>query len=122
VLNGFIFALLGLFDFYRVNKDSESYNLWEAGIKTVEKNISRYDSGYWSRYDLLYKRITSKSYHNIHIFQLKILYNLTGIEVFNYFSNKWERYKKSKICYIRRKIGGRIYNRIISKYFINKKG
>ena len=70
VLNGFIFALLGLFDFYRLNKDSESFELWTGGIKTLEKNIGLYDSGYWSRYDLLYKRIVGDDYHNIHIYQL----------------------------------------------------
>ena len=116
ILNGFIFALFGLFDFYRIEQDEESFRLWNEGIKTLEKNIHRYDSGYWSKYDLLFGRITSDDYHNLHICQLKVLYNLTGIETFNNFYNKWEGYKKSKICHLKRKINGRFYNRIISKF------
>ncbi|NVM05147.1 MAG: hypothetical protein HWN67_22695 [Candidatus Helarchaeota archaeon] len=117
ILNGFIFAFFGLFDFYRMKKDKVSFSLWNEGIKTLEKNLYLYDSGYWSRYDLLFRRITSETYHNIHICQLKVLYNLTRLKVFYNFYKRWENYKKSRICYLKRKINGRIYNRIISKYF-----
>jgi len=117
ILNGFIFALLGLFDYYRIKKNEESFYLWSEGIKTLEKNLHLYDSGYWSRYDLLFRRITSEVYHNIHIHQLKVLYTLTESKVFYTFYKRWENYEKSKICCLRREINGRIYNRIISKYF-----
>ena len=116
VLNGFIFALFGIFDFYRVTKNKKSLKLWSEGIKTLEKNIERYDSGYWTRYDLLFRRITSEAYHNIHINQVKVLYELTGVNKFYDTYIRWEGYKNGLIHYLRRKINGRIYNRLISRY------
>lgn len=52
VLNGFIFALFGLYEFYKVTDDSEALNLFNQGIQTLEANLYLYDLGFWSSYDL----------------------------------------------------------------------
>lgn len=52
VLNGFIFALFGLYDFYRATGNEKGLGLFEEGIKTLEANLHRYDTGSWSTYDL----------------------------------------------------------------------
>lgn len=64
VLNGFIFALLGPYDFYRVTGDSKAHRIFEEGIKTLVANIERYDMGFWSRYDL-----TNLSGKDIYVFR-----------------------------------------------------
>lgn len=117
VLNGYIFALFGIFDYYRVTEDKESLRLWNEGIKTLEKNIVLYDSGYWTRYDLLFKRIASNSYHFLHIDQLNVLYQLTGVTLFYDTYIRWEKYKRELRSYLKRRINGRFYNRIISKRY-----
>lgn len=52
VLNGFIFALFGLYDFYQVTDDGKALNLFSQGIQTLEANLHLYDLGFWSSYDL----------------------------------------------------------------------
>lgn len=53
VLNGLIFALFGLYEFYKVTDDSEALNLFNQGIQTLEANLYLYDLGFWSSYSLL---------------------------------------------------------------------
>jgi len=52
VLNGFIFALLGLYDFYKITRDKKALELFNRGIETIKANLHLYDIGFWSTYDL----------------------------------------------------------------------
>jgi hypothetical protein len=52
VLNGFIYALFGLYDLYRVGGDPEVKADIDACIATLRARIRDFDSGYWSSYDL----------------------------------------------------------------------
>ena len=52
VLNGFIFALFGLYDFYKLTGSKEAGALFNDGIRTLQANLDRWDLGVWSRYDL----------------------------------------------------------------------
>lgn len=92
ILNGFIFALFGIFDFYKITGSKEVLDLFYKGIKTVEKNLPLYDSGYWSFYDLIYKCPATKDYHMLHIEQLVALHKLTKNVIIGDFANKWKRY------------------------------
>lgn len=89
VLNGFIFALFGIFDLYRVTNDAEAQNLWNKGIQTLELNLQNYDLSGWSCYDLNRKDYATRHYHETHILQLEILGELTGKELFFRFSKRW---------------------------------
>jgi uncharacterized protein YyaL (SSP411 family) len=97
VLNGFIFALFGIYDFYRVTKDENVLKLFDKEIKTLEKNIHKYDTGYWSLYNLLDKNPATKSYHELHIKQLNVLYKLTNRMIFNEYAMRWEKYLQSSL-------------------------
>ena len=50
--------------------------------------------GYWSSYDLLYDSFSAGyNYHrNIHIPQLKVLYEITEDSVFKHYIEKFEKY------------------------------
>lgn len=92
VLNGFIYAVFGLIDLYRVTKDVDIKRDLDACILTLKKNIHLFDTGYWSYYDLLKKELVRYYYQkNVHVPQLEILYILTDYEVFNKYKVKWER-------------------------------
>lgn len=52
VLNGFIFALFGLYDFYKATGNEKALDLFNEGIETLKANLRRWDQGFWSRYDL----------------------------------------------------------------------
>lgn len=109
VLNGFIFALFGIYDLYRFT-GKNSYKKWfDRATLTLAKMLPRYDLGTWSRYDLGLKVIRSKmnvllgkilspdekhniatpSYNTLHVNQLNVLYKITGIHQFRYYSRRW---------------------------------
>lgn len=93
VLNGHINGILGLYDFWRVSKNKMAKELFDKGIKTVEQNLYKYDAGYWSYYDDEYPYVVDYYYHKaVHIPQLKVLFQITGKEIFNEYAEKWEKY------------------------------
>jgi len=47
VLNGFIFGLFGIYDYYRMTNSEKAYNYFKRGIKTLKNNLHKYDMGYW---------------------------------------------------------------------------
>jgi hypothetical protein len=107
VLNGFIFSLFGLLDFSRVTSDEKAKELWRQGVGTLEKKLQLYDTGYWSRYDLLRDCVASRFYHgNIHIPLLRALHVLSGKSVFMHYADRWEQYLSSRVCRMR----ARFYN------------
>lgn len=92
VLNGFIYAIFGLFDLYRVTIDSEVKKDIDACILTLKKNIHIYDAGYWSYYDHYYKELVQYYYQkNVHPPQLEALYELTQETIFQKYAIKWKR-------------------------------
>lgn len=92
VLNGFIYAIFGLYDLYRVTGNLDVKLDIDACIKTLKVNLHRFDSGYWSNYDLLKKELVRYYYQkNVHVPQLEILYKLTGEPIFDKYKRKWEK-------------------------------
>lgn len=79
-LNGKIFAIFGLYDYYQVTKDQEVEKILKAGIATIKANIHRFRSvGEPSFYCLKHKycNVQYSDYHKIHIEQLNMLYEMT---------------------------------------------
>ena len=76
VLNGAIFALWGCRDVAIALDDSDAAALYEEGIDTLAANLHRFDTGYWSLYDLFphpIRNVASGAYHLLHINQLRAL-------------------------------------------------
>ena len=99
ILNGFIWALWGLYDYWLLTRRDTALVLFNEGIRTLEHNLYRYDNGFWSTYDLAKTRlpgIASWYYHNLHIAQLKVLHSLTNKEIFIRYADKWDGYRKIK--------------------------
>jgi hypothetical protein len=92
VLNGFIYALFGLYDLYRVTRDEEVRRDIDTCIDTLVARLPDFDSGYWSNYDLQRRELVRYYYQkNVHVPQLAVLEALTGNPVFGYYRRKWER-------------------------------
>lgn len=92
VLNGFIYAIFGFYDLYRVTGEAEVKEDIDACIMTIKKNLHRFDAGYWSYYDLLKKELVRYYYQkNVHVPQLEVLYLLTSDPIFLKYKVKWER-------------------------------
>jgi peptidoglycan/xylan/chitin deacetylase (PgdA/CDA1 family) len=93
VLNGHINGILGLYDYWRISNNEKAKKLFDLGVKTVANNLRKYDTGYWSYYDLQYPYAADYFYHKgVHIPQLKILYQISGNHVFKEYIDKWESY------------------------------
>ena len=76
VLNGFIYSLIGLYEYYKYTKYKKAKLLFDFGIKTLEKNLHRFDINMllfkWSRYDTGKIFYSGRKYHNkVHLPQLK---------------------------------------------------
>lgn len=94
ILNGWIFSIWGLWDYSKVLSDGESFEIVNKSLASLEKKLADFDIGYWSKYDEN-KRITSPFYHSLHISQLKVMYDLTGRQIYLEYAQKWESYQKS---------------------------
>ena len=98
ILNGFIWALWGVRDWALASGDSAANDLFEAGTQTLLANLGRYDTGYWSRYELSGTRLdmlASPFYHRLHIVQLDVMHRLTGEHVFAEYMTRWKSYATS---------------------------
>ena len=78
VLNGFIFAILGLFDAYLAAKQDRFLNIFLKSYNTLKNTIRLYDLGYWSLYDVDARNIALPKYHLLNtvlVYTVSILMN-----------------------------------------------
>jgi len=107
VLNGFLFAMFGIYDYATITKDEEAWVLWNRGLKTLRKYLYYYDAGFFSLYNLLearngaLKNVSSIFYHSVHILQLQALFILTNEQIFEDFAARWIAYSKNTKCMLR---------------------
>lgn len=94
VLNGWIFASWGLLDYAKVTEDVDIVKAWELTTKTMANDLKLFDAGYWSKYTIA-KAMASPFYHNLHIAQLNVMADLTGIPAFKQYADKFSAYKAS---------------------------
>ena len=94
ILNGWIFSLWGLFDYYKYFQDESIQKILQATLLSLKKTLPKFDIKYWSKYEDG-KRICSPFYHKLHIAQLRVMYDLFGDEIYKEYADKWEKYQKS---------------------------
>ena len=91
VLNGFIFSLYGLYDYYQITGSQNALSLFDDGIRTLKVRLKDYDTSDWSYYDLLGRK-ASEAYHRLHCQLLFKLYSITGERQFLDYAEKWYSY------------------------------
>jgi hypothetical protein len=64
VLNAFLQAITGLYDYAAVAHDASARKLWQAGDRAARAELHHYDTGRWSRYNLGGAE-SSLSYHRL---------------------------------------------------------
>lgn len=95
ILNGWIFALFGLYDFWLAFKDKSARELFEISLHTLKKHLYDYDAGYWSYYDVQ-GHLASPFYHDVHIYQLHALCIIDEGPEFKKWRDRWEQYKEKR--------------------------
>lgn len=86
ILNGYIFTLLGLYDYCQYKSD---YTLFDVHISNLKRIIKKYNFFIWTRYDLV-GTISSRFYHQLHIDMMTVLYKLTGDMLFLKYRKRWK--------------------------------
>jgi len=98
ILNGYLWALWGVWDYWLLTKDENAKRLFDDCVKTIKKNINLYDCGFWSLYDLsqqALKMVASHYYHGLHIVQLKATAIISGEKIFGDYALKFEKYRNN---------------------------
>ena len=101
VLNGMVYSLWGLRDVYLMSGNTQAKELFDKGAGYIAKALPYFDTGYWSYYwipESGRNYVASMMYHNLHICQLKALYEQTGIEELKAYADKFIGYAKSPSC------------------------
>lgn len=97
VLNGFMFALLGLYDWAAVQPDSRAGSVFSNAVESLVLMLPYYDIGGMSTYDLGqvifdHTPYFRTSYHRIHIYLLHALHSITGDYRLAHFERSWIAY------------------------------
>ena len=96
VLNGHIFALLGVYDYGMAFEDPEAQKLFQDACIGLAKNLFRWDCGFWCLYDLHpTHRLASRMYMKVHIQLLNILYDLSNQTEFQQTAIRWNNYLRN---------------------------
>jgi len=111
ILNGHIFALFGLHDYWRVLRDEVSSRLFERGVAAVIGRLDNYSSGYWSRYSELNTRLAPPFYQRLHAIQLRALGKITGESLLTETGLRWQAQAESAYSRLRY-FCGRELNRV----------
>ena len=100
ILNGFIWALWGVYDYSLTFPTSQARDLFNRCVETLTKNLARYDNGFWSLYEQSGTRlpmVASRFYHQLHIVQLRVMHQLTNLAVFSQTADRWEEYSRNRL-------------------------
>nr|WP_251702004.1 D-glucuronyl C5-epimerase family protein [Pseudomonas boanensis] len=90
VLNGHMWALFGIWDFYRVTGDEGAKKMFDEGISIMKYEIDRYDVGYWSVYAQTNRTdMVNGAYQQFIIEQLRVLYAISGVQEFEEIADRW---------------------------------
>ena len=99
ILNGFIWAAWGVYDYFLATKDLAARDLFFRSVQTLLRSLSRYDLGFWSLYEQSGTRlpmVASSFYHQLHIIQLQVMHQLTGESEFARVADRWEAYARGR--------------------------
>ena len=95
ILNGWIYALWGLWDVARGLGDTASDAFFTASVDCLRRSIDKYDVGWWSLYSLFPFRLPDLAkpfYHRLHVDQLDVLYRLVGYSELRVAAQRWRAY------------------------------
>ncbi|MEM1510466.1 MAG: D-glucuronyl C5-epimerase family protein [Thermofilaceae archaeon] len=85
VLNGLIFSIIGLYELTLFNRKYSK--ILSKIILTIEKNISLYDLGFWSKYDI--EHCADLKYHLLNTILIYLLSDIFKSERLAQVAKRW---------------------------------
>lgn len=89
-LNGKIFAMYGLYEYWRTTGSQASKHWLQAAISTIDKTIENFRAQGEPSYYCLEHDVQSQPYHETHIRQLRKLSDMTGSNRFSNVASNFE--------------------------------
>ena len=94
VLNAFLQAITGLYDYAKLNDDGVARRLWRAGDRAARRETPRYDTGSWSYYALPNKNLSTWDYHVLVTGFLENLCDRIGARAYCRTARRFARYSR----------------------------
>jgi heparosan-N-sulfate-glucuronate 5-epimerase len=93
-LNGYMFTLLGIYDWWKATESPLAERLFSKGMSTLVKLLPYYDIAGFSIYDLSFLTHdrpphSAIRYHAVHISQLHALHSVTGRRILKEYADRW---------------------------------
>ena len=101
ILNGGISALIGL----QEREARSGGRAHVAATRRLAADLGRFDTGYWSRYDLRFTAPATMAYHSLHISLLEVIARLSGDHAFSSTALRWRSYLRRPGCRFRAAAG-----------------
>lgn len=92
VLNAFLQAVTGLYDYAKLSGDKRAKLLFRRGDKAARREVPRYDTGKWSYYSRPLKNLSTLDYHALVTGFLENLCERTGTRVYCRVAKRFARY------------------------------
>jgi hypothetical protein len=101
VLNGHLWALFGIWDYYRATGDKAAKKMFDEGISILKRDIHKYDVSDWSVYSQANSLdLVTGEYQNFIVLQLLVLHKITGECMFQKYAKKWGDSQKNETLFI----------------------
>jgi glycosyltransferase involved in cell wall biosynthesis len=107
MLSGFIFALFGLYDYVACTADARIEQLIQRSLTTLHGLLDEFDVGFWTRPDLLHRRLATPSHLTLQITLLEALARHSVCERCSTLASRWKSYQ--------RRFGSRLHYLIASR-------
>jgi glycosyltransferase involved in cell wall biosynthesis len=91
-LTGCLSALLALYEYVAVANDVHIAQLIDRGLNTLHGLLCEFDSGFWTRSDLLHRRLSSEAELLLQAQLLADLANCSQCEHCSALASRWRRY------------------------------
>ncbi|MBT2756348.1 D-glucuronyl C5-epimerase family protein [Mesobacillus foraminis] len=103
ILNGFMFSLIGLYDFYKTTNNNDALRLYRSGIVSLKRMLPLYDLGNRTAYDLThyttdggYPNVAKWGYHVTHIHLLAAINSVEKDKKMDETLARWKGYLAGK--------------------------
>ena len=91
ILDGHIYALLGVQKLWEITKQDSAKTLVDKGLQALKNQLTFYDAGNNIIYYDIYKKQADKKYQHILVQQMKELWQITGDTTFKNYYTKWSK-------------------------------
>jgi glycosyltransferase involved in cell wall biosynthesis len=93
VLSSFIFALFGLYDYVALTGNIQIKQLIHRSLATLHKLLDEFDTGFWTRSDLLHRHLASPSLLTLQVELLEALAKYSGCDHCLILVSRWKSYQ-----------------------------